>query len=114
MVSVYKQPGSAVWWVSYYRNGRRIRESLQTCDERIAKKRVRRIEAELVTGDLDERTTTPLVPLLEAFSAAAYRRSAATHCDPAAAHGHGWQPPPVRQSTNGSMLKAFTRLSQLR
>jgi integrase len=67
MASIYKQPGSAVWWVSYYRDGRRVRESLKTCDERIAKKKARRIEAELVTGEHEERTNTPLVPLLEAF-----------------------------------------------
>jgi integrase len=67
MASIYKQPGSAAWWVSYYRGGRRVRESLKTCDERIARRKARRIEAELVTGDLEERTTTPLVPVLEAF-----------------------------------------------
>ncbi len=63
MASIYKQPRSAVWRVSYYRDGRRVRESLETRDERIAKKKQRRIEAELVTGELEERTNSLLVPL---------------------------------------------------
>lgn len=68
MASIFRKPGKSVWWIDYYHNGKRIRHSLKTTDERIATKKLRKLEGELVTGELESRSHTPIVPFLEAFT----------------------------------------------
>jgi hypothetical protein len=48
--SLYKQPGSNVWWMSYYRNGRQLRESTGTTDEANAGKILKKRVAQVTTG----------------------------------------------------------------
>ena len=36
--SLYRQPKSPFWWISYYVNGRQIRESTKTADQKVAQK----------------------------------------------------------------------------
>ena len=38
MGSLYKQPGSRIWWVKYHVHGRPVRESTGTADEQEAKR----------------------------------------------------------------------------
>lgn len=68
MASIFRKPGKAVWWVHYYRKGKRFRYSLRTTDERAAVKKLKKLEGELVTGELESRSLTPIVPLLEEFT----------------------------------------------
>lgn len=69
MASIFRKPGKAAWWVSYYHKGKRIRHSLWTTDERAALKKLRKLEGEIVTGELESRSLTPIVSLLEEFTA---------------------------------------------
>ena len=48
--SIYKQPGSQVWWLSYYRNGRQLRESSGTTDEVKAGRILKQRMAQVTTG----------------------------------------------------------------
>ena len=59
MASIFRYRGKKTWWVSYYLNGNRCRHSLKTTNEKIARRKLKRIEADLETGDLEQRTTTP-------------------------------------------------------
>ena len=50
-----------VWWVSYYRDGRKIRESLKTTDEGKAERRAKKLRDAVTAGKLplpDERRVT--------------------------------------------------------
>ncbi len=47
---LYRQKGSAVWWVKYYRGGRAYRESTRTTNRRKAEMFLRRRLAEVTTG----------------------------------------------------------------
>ena len=67
MASIFRKPGKKTWWVTYYLDGTRIRYSLRTKDERIARKKLKRLDADLITGDLEPKTHTPIRPFLEAF-----------------------------------------------
>jgi integrase len=69
MASIFRKPGKKTWWVTYYLDGTRIRYSLRTKDERIARKKLKKLEADLVTGELEAKTLTPIRPFLEAFCA---------------------------------------------
>lgn len=48
--SVYRQKGSALWWIKYYRNGKPYRESTHTQDEGKAKDFLKHRLAEITTG----------------------------------------------------------------
>ena len=69
MASIFRKPGGEIWWATYYHDGKRIRHSLRTRDERVARRKLKKLEGELVTGELERKTTTPLCPLLEQFCA---------------------------------------------
>jgi integrase len=49
--SIYQQKGSAVWWVSYYRNGKQYRESTRTTDFQEAGKFLNKRLGEVATGN---------------------------------------------------------------
>ncbi|MBP7745507.1 MAG: tyrosine-type recombinase/integrase [Phycisphaerae bacterium] len=67
MAAIFRKPGRQTWWITYYVNGLRVRHSLRTRDERIARLRLKKLEGDLVTGDLVQASRTPLVPFLTAF-----------------------------------------------
>jgi hypothetical protein len=67
MASIFRKQGKHGWWVTYYHLGKRVRRSLKTRDERIARKKLKKLEADLVTGELEQRSTTPIILFLEAF-----------------------------------------------
>lgn len=56
-----------MWWACYYVGELRVRRSLRTEDERIARKKLKKIELDLLAGELQPTSVTPLKPLLEAF-----------------------------------------------
>ena len=58
MGSLYKQSGSRIWWVKYYSNGRPVRESAGTADEREAERFLKRREGQVAAGQ-------PLLPRLD-------------------------------------------------
>ena len=58
MGSLYKQPGSRIWWVKYHVHGRPVRESTGTADEQEAKRCLKTREGQLASGQ-------PLVPRLD-------------------------------------------------
>ncbi len=68
MANIFRKPGNAVWWVTYYHCGKRIRHSLKTTDQRLAMKKLRKLEGEMVTGQLESKTTTPVAEFLEQFA----------------------------------------------
>jgi hypothetical protein len=68
VASIFRKTGKATWWVNYYHKGKRIRHSLWTTDERAALKKLKKLEGEFVTGELESRSLTPIVPLLEEFT----------------------------------------------
>jgi integrase len=49
--SIYLQPGSAVWWIKYYRNGKSYRESTRTIERSKAMCFLKKRLAEVTTGD---------------------------------------------------------------
>ena len=49
--SIYKQKGSAAYWVKYYRNGKPFRESTKTTDKGEAKDFLKQRLAEIATGN---------------------------------------------------------------
>ena len=67
MAAIFRRPGTECWWVSYYLNGKRVRHSLWTRDERVARRKLKKLEGELVSGELELASKTPLVPFLAAF-----------------------------------------------
>jgi len=68
MASIFRKPGKAEWWVTYYHHGKRYRHSLRTTDQRLALKKLKKLEGEMVTGELESKTTTPIVEFLEQFA----------------------------------------------
>jgi hypothetical protein len=64
-----KPGGGKIWWATYYHDGKRSRHSLRTRDERVARRKLKKLEGDLVTGGLEKKTTTPLGPFLEQFCA---------------------------------------------
>ena len=68
MAHIFGKPGKKTWWACYYLNDKRVRHSLRTKQERIAQKKLKKIELDLLMGELDPKTVTPLKPFLEAFS----------------------------------------------
>ena len=48
--SIYRQNGSRVWWLSYYRNGRRIRESSGSSSQSKARQLLNKRLGEIATG----------------------------------------------------------------
>ncbi len=67
MATIFKKPGKTTWWITYYHAGSRVRRSLKTRDERIAKKKLVLLEAQLLRGDTAEPSRTPIAPLLVSF-----------------------------------------------
>jgi hypothetical protein len=67
MATVFRKPGQETWWVTYYVNGLRVRHSLRTREERIARLKLKKLEGDLVTDELVQASHTPLVPFLTAF-----------------------------------------------
>lgn len=67
MAHIFRKPDRKAWWACYYVGEKRVRHSLHTQDERIARKKLRRIELDLLAGELEPQTVTPIVPFLEAF-----------------------------------------------
>ena len=65
MACVFKRRNQ--FWISYYINGRQIKKSLHTENERVALAKKRRIEYELALGDLHVASKLPLPVILEAF-----------------------------------------------
>ena len=65
MASIFRKPGNKTWWATYYHAGKRIRRSLGTTQERLALRKLRKIEGDLVTGELERKTHTPIEPFLE-------------------------------------------------
>jgi len=49
--SIDQQPGSAAWWIKYYRNGKSYRESTRTTSKRKAERFLAKRLAEVSTGD---------------------------------------------------------------
>ena len=69
MASIFRKPGGEIWWATYYHDGKRFRHSLRTRDERIARQKLKKLEGDLVTGELERKTTTLLCPFWEQFCA---------------------------------------------
>jgi integrase len=67
MAAIFQKPGNETWWITYYVNGFRVRHSLRTREERIARLKLKKIEGDLVSGELVGASHTPLVPFLTAF-----------------------------------------------
>lgn len=65
MASLYKRGGR--FWIAYYFDGKLIQRSLRTTNLRVARDRKRKLEYELVTGDLHAASKLPLPVVLEAF-----------------------------------------------
>ncbi len=55
------------WWIYTCSGGRRLRWSLETTDERIAKRKLRKIQYEQDTGELELPSATPIDSFLQAF-----------------------------------------------
>ncbi len=67
MANLFRKHGKKTWWVNYRVDGKRVRHSLGTTDERVARKKLRKIELDLLAGELQPKSVTPLKPFLEAF-----------------------------------------------
>jgi hypothetical protein len=52
MAAIFQKPGNETWWITYYVNGLRVRHSLRTREERIARLKLKKIEGDLVSGEL--------------------------------------------------------------
>lgn len=65
MASLFKRRKQ--YWVSYYINGVQVRRSLQTTSMRVARDKLKQIEYELATGDLQLSSELPLPEVLEDF-----------------------------------------------
>src|SRR5690348_14849707 len=52
--SLYKQPKSPYWWISYYVNGKQIRESTKTSDKKAAQKM---LAAKVVASKIPDKRT---------------------------------------------------------
>ena len=65
MATLYRR--GKTWWIYTCSGGRRLRWSLETADERIAKRKLRKIQYEQDTGDLELPSATPIDSFLQAF-----------------------------------------------
>jgi len=65
MASLFKR--RMQYWVSFYLDGKQVRRSLKTTNEKVAKAKVRRIEYELEIGDLQMASKLHLATILQAF-----------------------------------------------
>jgi hypothetical protein len=68
MPYVFRKAKKRASWACYYVGEKRVRHSPHTLDDRIARKKLRKTELDLLAGELEPKTVTPLVPFLEAFS----------------------------------------------
>jgi len=66
MAAIFQKPGNGTWWITYCVNGLRVRRSLGTREERVARLKLKKIEGDLVSGELVGASHTPLVPFLTA------------------------------------------------
>ena len=67
MAHIFRKPGKKTWWACYYLDDKRVRHSLRTKRERIAQKKLKKIELDLLMGEIDPKMVTLLTPFLEAF-----------------------------------------------
>jgi integrase len=65
MATIYRR--GETWWIYSCSGGRRLRWSLETDDERIARRKLRKFEYEQDTGNLDVPSSTPIDSFLQAF-----------------------------------------------
>jgi len=65
MAGLYKR--GKTFWVDYRIEGKLVRKSLGTQNERVARSKFKRLEYELSLGDLEVASEIPLAVLLEAF-----------------------------------------------
>lgn len=65
MATLYRR--GKTWWVYTCTRGVRRRWSLRTSDERIAKQKLRKLQYEQASGDLELPSVTPLEPFLQTF-----------------------------------------------
>ena len=65
MACLYKRANC--FWVSYYVDGRQIKKSLRTTNERLARSKLKQLEYELVLVDLHVASKLQLVAVLESF-----------------------------------------------
>ena len=65
MACVYRR--SKQFWISYYIDGRQVKKSLGTTNERVARSKLKQIEYELALGDLHLASKLELAPVLEKF-----------------------------------------------
>lgn len=65
MASIYKRSG--VWHVYYRQGGKRVRYSLETRNERVAKDKLKKIEYELMTGQHIRPQKTSVIDFLSDF-----------------------------------------------
>ena len=65
MAHLFRKPGKKTWWACYYVGEQRVRRSLSTQDERIARKKLKKIELDLLAGELQPQSVTPLSGTLE-------------------------------------------------
>ena len=65
MAGLYKR--GKTFWVDYRIDGKLIRKSLATKNERVARSKLKRLEYELSLGDLEVASEIPLPVILEAF-----------------------------------------------
>ncbi len=65
MATLYQRGNT--WWIQTCSGGKRMRWSLETTDERIARQKLRKIEYEQDTGELELPSRTPIDTFLQAF-----------------------------------------------
>jgi hypothetical protein len=65
MATLYRR--GKTWWVYTCTNGKRRRWSLGTTDERVAPQKLRKLEYEQATGELELPSITPIDSFLQAF-----------------------------------------------
>jgi len=65
MASFYKR--GKQYWATYYINGKQVKKSLETADERVARSKFKKIEYELALGELEISSKLSLPVILESF-----------------------------------------------
>lgn len=65
MAGLYKR--GKRYWATYRLNGRQVQKSLGTTIERVARTRIRQIEFEIASGQLEQASNLPIVTVISAF-----------------------------------------------
>lgn len=69
-MSLYRQKGSNMWWISIYHDGKRVRQSTDTEDKKLAEKIHAKVKTLLVEGkwfDVDQGQSRTLGELIERY-----------------------------------------------